>query len=319
MFMKTENGRRHAGPELGRALLRHAAYPFLMAAMLATVVLGLRFHWDPGATSFLFLISTMLYFAILERFIPYDVEWHPSPKEWGQYGIYFLLTVVGGAISAGLVAAAAMAIAPSQSILPMWAEIPLALLLSSLVGYCMHRWSHSNPWLWRVHGIHHVPNKVNVGNNGVNHVFDVALDQFAVQFSLALAGFSEASVFSLGIFVLAQGYIAHANIDVRLGWLNYIVVGPEQHRLHHSTDPSEAGHFGAELSIWDHVFRSYTWRPGRQPRSVGLIDPGSFPQTRSVLASVLHPLNRRKRYDTQTALAEPSARDRVVADEEVRS
>ncbi|WP_394540563.1 sterol desaturase family protein [Lysobacter enzymogenes] len=278
-------------------LLRRAAYPLLLAAALATAILGLRLHWDPGATSFSFLLGTMLYLGILERFIPYDVDWHPTRREWAQYGIYFLLTVLGGALSAGLVAAAATAVAPAQPRLPMWAEIPLALLLGSLAGYVMHRLSHHNRWLWRVHGIHHVPGKVNVGNNGVNHVFDVAIDQFVVQFALALAGFSEASVFAIGIFVLAQGYIAHANIDVRLGWLNHIVVGPEQHRLHHSTDPADAGHFGAELSIWDHVFGSYTWRPGRRPLRVGLVDPATFPQTRSVFASVLHPLRRRARYE----------------------
>ncbi|MGO1068923.1 sterol desaturase family protein [Lysobacter sp. CA199] len=314
MFMKTDGGRLW-----GRWLLRRAAYPLILAAVLVTVVLGLRLQWNPGGTSFMFLIGTMLYFGILERFIPYDVDWHPTRQEWGQYGIYFLLTVLGGALAAGFVAAAATAVAPSQSSLPMWAEIPLALLLSSLVGYGMHRLSHHNRWLWRVHGIHHTPNKVNVGNNGVNHVFDVALDQFAVQFSLALAGFSEASVFAIGIFVLAQGYIAHANIDVHLGWLNYIVVGPEQHRLHHSTDPSEAGHFGAELSLWDHVFGSYTWRPGRQPRSVGLIDPGSFPQTRSILSSVLHPLRRRERYDTQPATDVSLAHSQTTPDKDARS
>lgn len=304
--------------ESGRWLLRRAVYPLLLVAVLVTVVLGLRLHWNPGGTSFMFLLGTMLYFGILERLIPYDVDWHPTRKEWGQYGIYFLLTIVGGAISAGLVAVGATALAPSESGLPMWVEIPLALLLSSLVGYGMHRLSHHNPWLWRIHGIHHVPNKVNVGNNGVNHVFDVALDQFAVQFTLALVGFSEASVFSIGIFVLAQGYLAHANIDVRLGWLNYIVVGPEQHRLHHSTDPSEAGHFGAELSIWDHLFGSYTWHPGRQPHSVGLIDPGSFPPTRSVLSSVLHPLRRRKRYDAYPALDERLVRDGSTRSETAR-
>ena len=48
----------------------------------------------------------------------------------------------------------------------------------------MHRLGHANPWLWRLHGVHHVPEKVNVANNGVNHVFDIVLAQSAVQLAL---------------------------------------------------------------------------------------------------------------------------------------
>lgn len=80
-----------------------------------------------------------------------------------------------------------------------------------------------------------------------------------------------------------------------------MLASPEQHRLHHSTDLSEAGHYGSDLSIWDHVFDSYTWRPGREPVSVGLGDPASFPRTGEIVASLLHPLRRAKGPGTGSA------------------
>ena len=157
----------------------------------------------------------------------------------------------------------------------------------------MHRLGHRNPWLWRLHGVHHAPAQVNVATNGVNHVADVLLAQAFVQLSLALAGFSTHSVFIAGLFVIAQGYFVHANIDVRLGSLTYIFAGPEVHRLHHSTDLAEAGHYGSDLVIWDLIFRSFTWTPGRRPRDVGLADPASFPPTDALLATLTSPWRRR--------------------------
>ncbi|MFB6888367.1 sterol desaturase family protein [Kitasatospora sp. NPDC056327] len=275
-----------------RTVLRHAAYPFLLVVMVVISVATLRLRWDLTRTNQLFLVGTIAYLALLERLIPYEPEWAPSVREWGSYGVYFLITAIGGALSQVPVSAIVGRLAPPGSFLPLWAEVPAALLLGSLANFLVHRWCHTSPRLWRLHGVHHVPDKVNVGNNGVNHLLDVVLTQGCVQFALALAGFSEPAVFVVGLFVVAQGYVVHANIDVRLGVLNHVLAGPEQHRLHHSTDLAEAGHYGSDLSVWDHAFGSFTWRPGRRPAAVGLAEPGDFPATGRVVASHLQAWRR---------------------------
>ncbi|MDG5802565.1 sterol desaturase family protein [Streptomyces ossamyceticus] len=280
-----------------RTLLRHVAYPVLLAALVATAIAALHLRWDLARVSQLFLVSTIAYFTLLERLIPYEREWAPSAREWGWYGLYFVLTTTGGALAQLPVSAIVGLAAPRHPALPLWAEIPLALLLGSLVNYLIHRWCHTSPRLWRLHGVHHVPDKVNVGNNGVNHLLDVVLTQGVVQCSLALAGFSTATVFVIGLFVVTQGYFVHANIDVRIGPLNHVLAGPEQHRLHHSVDLSEAGHYGSELSVWDHAFGSFTWRPGRRPVAVGLRNAADFPRTGEVVASHLQAWRRPARPD----------------------
>ncbi len=274
------------------ALLRHAAYPLLLAAVISVAMVTLRYRLDFGQINFLFLVGTITYLAALERVIPYERGWHPNRGEWGWYGVYFVLTMLGSGLVQFPVMALVGALALPTPVLTLWVEIPAALLLGSLASYLVHRLGHTNRWLWRLHGVHHVPEKVNVANNGVNHIFDVALAQGAVQLSLALVGFSQESVFVVGLFVVAQGYFVHANIDVRIGLLNYVLAGPEQHRLHHSADLSEAGHYGSDLSIWDWMFGSFTWRPGRRPVTVGLMDPASFPGTADVAATFLHPWRR---------------------------
>ncbi|MFJ6573275.1 sterol desaturase family protein [Streptomyces sp. NPDC091292] len=290
---KDENTELHR--PIHQKLLRSLAYPLLLLLTILVAAISLMQEWDPGRVNPLFLMGTLLYLTTLERLIPYQRDWHPSASEWRWYGVYFLLTMAGGALAQLLVATAVTALSPAEPALPLWAEIPLALLIGSLASYLVHRLEHTNPLLWRLHGVHHVPQKVNVANNGVNHVLDIVLAQGVVQLTLALVGFSGEAVLTTGLFVVTQGYFAHANIDVRIGPLNHVLASPEQHRLHHSTDVSEAGHYGSDLSCWDHLFGSFTWRPGREPAAVGLSDATSFPGTGEILASLLHPWRRTNR------------------------
>ncbi|MEI7031840.1 sterol desaturase family protein [Streptomyces pratensis] len=290
-------GKRGGGALCPARALRVTAYPILLLAVVLVGSAALRFDWDPSRVSPLFLVATLLYLALLERLIPYDRNWHPRNEEWRWYGAYFLLTMGGSALAQLLVTLAVGWLSPQEPARHLAIEVPGALLAGSLVGYLAHRLGHTNPLLWRLHGIHHVPQKVNVANNGVNHVLDIVLVQSLVQLTLALAGFSRSAVLVTGLFVAAQGYFVHANIDVRIGPFNHLLASPEQHRLHHSTDLAEAGHYGSDLSCWDHLFGSFTWRPGREPAAVGLHDPASFPGTGDIFAGLLHPWRRRPEPD----------------------
>ncbi|WP_329417668.1 sterol desaturase family protein [Streptomyces sp. NBC_01268] len=275
-----------------REVLRYAAYPALALSAVWLFASTLRHGWDRGEAVQFFLVGVILYLTVLERLIPHRTDWHPSLRELCWYAAYFLFTMAG-AVLAQAVVAVVVAAAPGAGLgLALWAEVPVALAASSLAGYLAHRFAHSHRWLWKFHGIHHVPRKVNVANNGVNHVLDVGFKQGAVQLSLGLLGFSADCLFAVALFTIVQGYFVHANVDVRLGPLNHVLAGPEQHRLHHSADVAEAGHFGVDLSVWDRLFGTFTWRPGRRPASVGVQDPSAFPETGAVLAGLLHPWRR---------------------------
>lgn len=282
-------------PDRGlRAAARRLAYPTLLLAVVACVVVTLRCGLDPGPVSFAFLLGCIAYLALLERLIPHEPRWQASAGGWRQFGFYVLLTLAGGGAAQAAVLWVFSTLAAPAAAWPLWAEMPLALLASSLAGYGFHRLSHSNPWLWRLHGIHHVPDKVNVSNNPVNHIADVLAGQLIGQSVLVALGFSQPALLAVGLFTIAQGQFVHANIDVRIGWLNHVLASPEQHRLHHSVDLSEAGHFGSEVSIWDRCFGSFTWHPQRVPAAIGLRHPDTFPRTGQVLASLLHPWRARK-------------------------
>ncbi|PHV12456.1 sterol desaturase family protein [Chitinimonas sp. BJB300] len=274
-------------------LLSGLAYPLLLVAAAVTLWATFRFDLNYGLCNVVFLAWTILYLAILEWLIPYDMTWRPTGREWARDGLYLLITMVGGGMAVAAVLAVAAFVSPRHSSWPLWLEIPLALGGSSFGSYVFHRAGHTFPWLWRIHGIHHVEAKVNVGNNGLNHVLDVFGRRFLAQLPLILLGLSQPAIFVVSIFNTLQGYFVHANIRVRLGKLNYLVVSPEQHRLHHSLDLQEAGHFSVDIPLWDWLFGSFTWQPGRVPKAIGIEHPDSFPPPNAIVASFLYPWRKR--------------------------
>ncbi len=279
--------------KLGTTLLRALCYPFLFLSALATV--WATFHWQLnfGTCNILFLVWTIAYLALMEILIPYERAWQPTLKEWLRDGIYLIITMFGGGMAVAAVHGIAAVLSPLKSSFSLWFEIPLALGLSSLGSYIFHRITHVHPWLWLVHGIHHVEPKVNVGNNGVNHVLDVFGRRVLAQLPLIILGLSQPAIFVVAMFNTMQGYFVHANIDVRLGWLNYLLVSPEQHRLHHSENLEEAGHYSVDIPFWDLLLGTFTWRFGRKPKSIGVVNPEKFPLPDEIVAGFLNPWRKR--------------------------
>lgn len=276
-------------PSSGKRLFALLCYPILLLVAAIIATLGFTYDLDHGLCSMSFLIFSIAYLALSERLIPYEKEWHPTAREWGRDGIYLILTMAGGASAVAVVFAIADVIAPLESSISLWFEIPAALLLTSLGSYIFHRAGHEIPWLWKFHGIHHATHKINVSNNALNHIFDVFGRRVLAQLPLILLGLSAPALFVVSLFNIAQGYFSHANIDVKLGWLNYLVGSPQQHRLHHSKDVKEAGHFSVDIPFWDLVFKSYTWKPGRKPDDIGIVNRSSFPESNHIFKNLLHP------------------------------
>lgn len=245
--------------------------------------------WDFGAVTFGIVILCIVSFITLERFIPYRKEWHPTFKEWIRDGTYFVLAALAGAIGQVLVYSIAFSLATPIGKVPLWSEIVLALLIGTLGGYCFHRLGHAVPFLWKIHGIHHMPVKVNLANNSVVHSFDVIGGAIFSQLPLLVLGFSEESMFISGAVTAMLGYFIHANIDIKLGWLNYVFATPQLHRLHHSVIYEEAGHYSTDLAFWDLVFNSFTWRKGKEVKDVGVKDSLAFPRSESIFLTLIHP------------------------------
>jgi len=97
--------------------------------------------------------------------------------------------------------------------------------------------------------------------------------------TLYLLGANAETLLLANIIVTLQGLVSHCNLDLRAGWFNYLFVGTELHRYHHSANLAESKNYAATLSLLDLAFGTFYYRPGRVPERLGVLDPGAYPDS----------------------------------------
>jgi sterol desaturase/sphingolipid hydroxylase (fatty acid hydroxylase superfamily) len=137
--------------------------------------------------------------------------------------------------------------------LPLWASAILCVLVAELVNYWLHRLGHG--WLWSLHFAHHVEEKYTVLLGAQAHALEVSFRGVIIAVVLPLIGFPVAAVeIYLSFFVLGAWY-QHSIHDYSLGWLDWVIVNPAYHRLHHAK--TKMCNYGATIVLWDLVFNTY--------------------------------------------------------------
>jgi sterol desaturase/sphingolipid hydroxylase (fatty acid hydroxylase superfamily) len=171
---------------------------------------------------------------------------------------------------------------------PMWLQIPVLLISVSLFRYWMHRWQHSNAFLWKLHSYHHRVTDLKATNGEVSNPVDFALRNVIVFLMLGIVGFNPFAILIAFTVANVTAVFSHCGGDVRGGLLNYLFVTPEVHRWHHAVDvPQGYGYscnYGVEFSFWDVIFGTYylpqehgqTVQPQRIGHPSGIPDEGNY-------------------------------------------
>jgi len=228
--------------------------------------------------------ATILILLVLQRTQPYRLSWRNWSKQAGVdllHGAFCTIgvTAIFQATVVGLVYMAADWMAQQigwslwPSDWPLWLQVPVALCVADFGAYWFHRMAHRLPILWRIHALHHSSEQLYVLSSARNHPFNV-IGTFSVSvFPLVLLGCDGELLMLVSVFTAIQGLLQHANINFRLGAFNWILAGPELHRIHHSTHMSESNsNFGSNLILWDILFGTRTLPHHRHVGSVGLPD-----------------------------------------------
>ena len=88
-----------------------------------------------------------------------------------------------------------------------------------------------------------------------------------------LLGVSEEVIAIHFVLYTLNAFFQHSNINLRYGWLNYIVNSSEHHRWHHSRDAKESNNnYGNIIILWDLIFGSFYLPSGRSVNELGLIN-----------------------------------------------
>ena len=148
---------------------------------------------------------------------------------------------------------------------PYWSEYLIAILVLDFSMYLQHRIFHWVPWLWRLHAVHHSDTAFDVTTGIRFHVGEL-LVSFVLKLVVVVAlGASVAAVLVFEVLLSTASLFTHTNVRLvpKLdAGLRAVVVTPDMHRIHHSTENDEHNHnFGFLLIWWDRLLGSYRESP----------------------------------------------------------
>jgi len=152
----------------------------------------------------------------------------------------------------------------------------LLVLAEDFVYYWLHRFDHEIRLFWAVHVTHHSSEYMNFTVGFRSSVFQ-PLYRFIYFIPLALCGFKPLDIVFIYSATQIWGIFVHTELIKKMGWLEYILVTPSHHRVHHASNPKYLDkNMGMFLIIWDQLFG--TFQPelpdsAYEPKRYGLTKP----------------------------------------------
>lgn len=225
----------------------------------------------------------------LERLYPYRRDWQPPAGELATDLAFMVIVqlawppLVSLAFMLALVEPARALNLPVQAwwphVWPLWTQAVIMVLAVDFLRYWLHRFSHENATLWRLHAVHHSVEQLYWLNTGRFHPLEKALQMSLDSVPFLLMGVAPEVLALYYLSYATNGFFQHCNIDVRYGFLNYVVGSAETHRWHHSREPRESNaNYGNTVIVWDLLFGTWFLPADRQITELGLGDP-AYPKS----------------------------------------
>ncbi len=156
--------------------------------------------------------------------------------------------------------------------LPFVVELLLAILVADLAQYWTHRAYHEVPFLWHFHAVHHSTKVMDWMAGSRLHLLEIISTRVLVLGVLYVLGFSKAVMDMYIIIVGIQAVLNHANVDVNWGPLKYIIVTPNFHHWHHSSDQAALDrNYAAHFSFLDYLFGTAVKTKQKLPDNYGVL------------------------------------------------
>ena len=142
--------------------------------------------------------------------------------------------------------------------LPGAVRILSAIVAADFIIYWIHRAQHRYGLLWRTHAWHHSIEQMywfagfrtSFFHSLLNNIPQVLIPVTLFQLSPAEAGIG----YSLGIFIQ---FVEHTNWKLSFGPLNWLLVTPDYHRIHHAAKLHRGKNLAGTFRIWDMMFGTY--------------------------------------------------------------
>ncbi|MBD3609022.1 MAG: sterol desaturase family protein [Gammaproteobacteria bacterium] len=159
---------------------------------------------------------------------------------------------------------------------PVWLAVVASVVIMDFIIYLQHVLVHAVPALWRLHRLHHADLDYDVTTGARFHPIEIFLSMFIKFSTIVVLGPPVVAVVIFEVLLNATAMFNHGNIRLPLGLdkvLRWLVVTPDMHRVHHSSEDDEANsNFGFNLPWWDRLFGTYRDQPrgGHEGMTIGI-------------------------------------------------
>jgi sterol desaturase/sphingolipid hydroxylase (fatty acid hydroxylase superfamily) len=160
--------------------------------------------------------------------------------------------------------------------IPIWLATVLTIIIMDLVIYTQHVMAHAIPLLWRFHRVHHADPDYDLTTGSRFHTVEICLSTGIKFCTILLLGPAAFAVVIFEVILSATAMFNHGNIHLSKNIdrvLRLILVTPDMHRVHHSTEDDETNsNFGFSLPWWDRLFGTYRNQPrgGHEAMEIGI-------------------------------------------------
>jgi sterol desaturase/sphingolipid hydroxylase (fatty acid hydroxylase superfamily) len=144
-------------------------------------------------------------------------------------------------------------------------KIFLGVVLLDLVIYWQHVLSHRIPLFWKLHKVHHSDPDIDVTTGSRFHPLEIIISMGVKVLAVWALGVPYYGVIAFEIVLNGMAMFNHSNINLPVTFdriLRKLIITPDIHRIHHSTNPSELNkNYGFNLCLWDRIFKTFQEQP----------------------------------------------------------
>lgn len=155
-----------------------------------------------------------------------------------------------------------------------WVIYLVAFIGLDFSGYWVHRISHKINYFWNHHLVHHSSEEFNLGcalRQSISKWFSIS---FVFLLPTALLGVPAQVVAFIAPLHLFSQYWYHTKLIGKLGFLEYVLVTPSHHRVHHAINDIYIDKNLSQIFIfWDKIFGTFQVELTNEPPVYGVKKP----------------------------------------------
>ena len=158
--------------------------------------------------------------------------------------------------------------------LPVWLEVPAAVLLMDYTLYVWHVFTHRIPALWRFHAVHHIDLDLDASTAVRFHFGELTLSTPWRVAQVAAIGTCPRALSIWQTGLLMSILFHHSNVELPV-WLERgvgrVFVTPRMHGIHHSQVRDESdSNWSSGLTLWDRLHGTLRLNVPQRDITIGL-------------------------------------------------